>query len=264
MDSAAGLSNSTLQQRVTSVRLFFDFVIEQGLRKDNPVGRGRYTPGKGFAGHRDRALIPRYKKLPWIPNNAQWQTIIRSVSAESLRNRTMFFLCYDAALRREELCSLCISDFDFAYRMLNVRAEITKSRKDRVVTFSELSSTFLATYLTHRRTLSIKSGGIFISESPRNLAEPITIWTWSKVIARVAERAGIPQFTPHILRHLCLTDLARSGWDIHEIATFAGHRNIQTTLNYIHLSGRDLALKISRGMDEIHRRRLEITAETIF
>ena len=41
-----GLSNATLQQRLTAVRLFFDFLIEEGLRTDHPVGRGRYTPGK--------------------------------------------------------------------------------------------------------------------------------------------------------------------------------------------------------------------------
>jgi integrase/recombinase XerD len=72
------------------------------------------------------------------------------------------------------------------------------------------------------------------------------------VIARVSREGKVPQFTPHTLRHLCLTDLARANWDIHEIATFAGHRNIQTTMLYIHLSGRDLAKKLARGMAEIH------------
>jgi hypothetical protein len=43
-----GLSNATLQQRLTAVRLFFDFLIEEGQRADHPVGRGRYTPGKAF------------------------------------------------------------------------------------------------------------------------------------------------------------------------------------------------------------------------
>jgi len=27
------------------VRLFYDFLMEEGLRESNPVGRGRYTPG---------------------------------------------------------------------------------------------------------------------------------------------------------------------------------------------------------------------------
>jgi hypothetical protein len=31
------------------------------------------------------------------------------------------------------------------------------------------------------------------------------------------------------------------GWELHAIATFAGHRSTESTLTYIHLSGRDLA-----------------------
>lgn len=59
IDSGAGLANATLQQRITAVRLLYDYVMEEGLRSNNPVGRGRYTPGKGFAGFRDRGLIKR-------------------------------------------------------------------------------------------------------------------------------------------------------------------------------------------------------------
>lgn len=62
-----GLSNATLQQRLTAVRLFFDFLIEEGKRVDHPVGRGRYTPGKSFGADRERALVPRFQTLPWIP-----------------------------------------------------------------------------------------------------------------------------------------------------------------------------------------------------
>src|SRR4029077_16067754 len=47
LDSGCGLANATIQQRLTSVRLFYDFLIEEGERTTNPVGRGRYTPGKG-------------------------------------------------------------------------------------------------------------------------------------------------------------------------------------------------------------------------
>ncbi len=56
LDSGAGLANATLQQRLTAVRLFYDYLVEEGLRSDNPVGRGRYTPGKGFGG--ERGLLP--------------------------------------------------------------------------------------------------------------------------------------------------------------------------------------------------------------
>jgi hypothetical protein len=42
--------------------------------------------------------------------------------------------------------------------------------------------------------------------------------------------------------------MARAGLDLHEIATYAGHRSPQTTLLYIHLSGTDLAARIAHSM----------------
>jgi hypothetical protein len=47
------------------------------------------------------------------------------------------------------------------------------------------------------------------------------------------------------------------GWELHAIATFAGHRSTESTMRYIHLSGRDLAEKLQRGMDQIHAWRVE-------
>ena len=58
----------------------------------------------------------------------------------------------------------------------------------------------------------------------------------------------------------CLTDLARMGWELHAIATFAGHRSTESTLTYIHLSGRDLADKLSKGMEQIHGWRVQMLA----
>jgi hypothetical protein len=49
IDSGTGLANATLQQRLTAVRLFYDYLIEEGIRPTNPVGRGRYTPGRASA-----------------------------------------------------------------------------------------------------------------------------------------------------------------------------------------------------------------------
>jgi hypothetical protein len=47
------------------------------------------------------------------------------------------------------------------------------------------------------------------------------------------------------------------GWEVHAIAAFAGHRHTDSTLRYIHLSGRDLADKLSRGMQHIHAQRVQ-------
>jgi site-specific recombinase XerD len=42
IDSGAGLANATLQLRITVVRLFYDFLVEEGVFERNPVRRGRH------------------------------------------------------------------------------------------------------------------------------------------------------------------------------------------------------------------------------
>ncbi len=246
--SGTGLSNATMQQRLTAVRLFYDFLIEEGLRGDNPVGRGKYTPGKGWAGKRDRALIPHFDRQPWVPSDDQFGFILRALKEESVRNRAMLLLAYEGAIRREELISLEVGDVEFPYRQVAIRPEISKNHSGRIVLFSRVTSTLLRAYLDERRNLTAGAGPLFLSESNRNRGRPLSVWTWSKIVQRIAHRAGTPQFTTHTPRHLRLTHMARSGMDIHEIAEYAGHRNLETTRLYIHLSGRDLADRIKSSM----------------
>jgi site-specific recombinase XerD len=80
IDSGFGLANATMQLRLTAVRLFHNHLMEEGVREDNPVGRGRYTPGKAFAGKRERGLlhtgVPAYAAAkfgfgpPWYEANS--------------------------------------------------------------------------------------------------------------------------------------------------------------------------------------------------
>jgi integrase/recombinase XerD len=253
MEARSTLANGTLQQHLTVVRLFHDFLVEERICTRNPL-----RPPIG-----GRGLIQRHHRLPWIPSEEEWQNILQVCKQEPLRNRVMLAMSYDAALRREEICSLEVADIDPAHRLLRIRLEVTKNRRERVVPYSLATSELFSRYLQMRRELSRERGPLFLSESCRNYGKPISIWTWSKTIARIAEQCNLPRFTPHTLRHLCLTDLARANWDIHEIATLAGHRSLQTTALYIHLSGRDLANKLARGMAEIHARRVATMSEVL-
>ena len=257
----AGMANATIRLRLTAVRLFYDHLVEEGFRQNNPVGRGRYIQSGGFGGARPRALVPRFTALPWIPTDAEWKHLLQTARSEPLRNRVMLALAYDAGLRREELCLLATGDIDPAHRLLTVRAETTKSRRGRIVPYSEAAGSLLSAYLAHRRNLTRSRGPLFVSESRRNAGGPLSFWSWSKVVHSLAERAGLPQLSTHTLRHLCLTDLARAGWELHEIASFAGHRNTSTTLIYIHLSGRELTAKIARAA--LHTARMAEAAEVL-
>ena len=71
---------------------------------------------------------------------------------------------------------------------------------------------------------------------------------WSKIVEGIVEHTGVPRFTTHTPRHLRLTHLARAHMDLHQIATYAGHKSLQTTMLYLHLSGVELTEAVSRSL----------------
>ena len=247
-----GLANRTMVRRLVTVRLFFDFLVEEDVRERSPVARGHYTPGHLFGGHRDRGLLRRYEKLPWIPSPEQWDRLVQAAQAEPLRNRLMFALAYDGALRCEELCTLETRDLiDPVQRLIRIRAEATKGRRDRTVRYRPTTRPLLNDYLRQRRHLNASSGRLFLSESRRNLGQALSTAAWDKVVRRLREHARVPEFTTHTFRHLRLTDLARAGLELHDIAAYAGHKSAQTALTYLHLSGCDVTEKVRDALESL-------------
>lgn len=144
--------------------------------------------------------------------------MLETTSDDCVRDRAMLALAYDGALRREERCRVSVSDFDFARKLLTIRAETTKTNRGRVLPYSRTTSALLCSYLNRRHTMRTEPDALFLSESSRNRTHPISPYTWTKVVERIAARSELPQLTTHTMRHLRLTDLARTGLDIHEIA----------------------------------------------
>ena len=238
-------ASATLQLRLSAIRLWYDFLIYLDLCVVNPLPRSG-TPGMLNSG---RGLVPRVVKLPCIPDDGQWQSFLFHATASPLRDRLMLALTYYGALRRSEITTLSIEDFDFAHRLIRIRAETTKSRRERIVCYSHAVAPVLAAHLMHMKRTGIVRGALFRSASDRNQGAPLSFWAWSKTVRKWALESGMPDISTHTFRHLRLTHLARAGWKLHELATYAGHRDLTTTQIYIHLSGRDLAARMAGAIE---------------
>jgi len=257
LHSGAGLANSTMQQRLTVVRLLYDYLIEERIRRNqcNPVGKGKFTPGRAFAGKRERGMLRHYERMPWIPGDDEWDRILESARAEPLRNRLMLLLAYDGALRRSELVALQVRDLSVPHQQITIRPEIAKNGRGRVIMYGDVARDLLRQYLEERADQEISGGLLFRSQSDRNRAQGMTAASWDKVVDRIAKRAGLHhRFTTHTPRHLRLTDLARTGMDLHAIAQYAGHSHLETTRIYIKLSGRETAERVRLCMQDLDRR----------
>jgi site-specific recombinase XerD len=190
------MANATIQQHLATLRMFYDFLMEEGRCTRNPYRHGE--------GRSSRPLVKREHKLPTIPTEEEWCRVLSEAAKEPIRNRLMLAMSYDAGLRREELCLLETNDIDPSRRTIRIRAETTKNRRSRVLPYSVTTDDLYGQYLDHRRTLSRERGRLFLSQSPRNRAKPDSIWAWSKIVGGIAKRAAATGFTPHTLRHLCL------------------------------------------------------------
>jgi integrase/recombinase XerD len=249
------LALATVAQRLVGLRAFADYLIDCGQLDRNPVMRGgsRRTP-EGHVIRTRRGLCPLPGRVPRIPDDTQWLELLRVLRPRCVRDRLMFVLAYDGALRRNELAGLWLSDIDFSARTMTIRQEASKTGVQRTVPYSATSSLLLREYLPHRRKVAGRVPHLFVSESPRNHGGNLSGYTWGRLASELADQARLPFFSTHTLRHLRLTDLARSGFDIKELALFAGHRSFDSTLTYIHLSGRDMSRAFQRAADTMTER----------
>jgi integrase/recombinase XerD len=249
--AAAGLRGATLHQRLTALRLFYAFVVERGGRADNPALALTGTTARPVFGPGS----PPEEAAPWVPSDMEWASLLAAASAERQRTKLMLALAYDAALRREEVCGLRRADLDPDRLTLRV-----VSGHARTVPISPAVAARGAAYLRALGRIAGREAALFLSESPRNRAAPITIWTWSKVVIGIARRVGLPRFTTHTPRHLRLTDLARAGWSAAEIARFAGLSGAGPARVYPRLAA-GMALPLDR---EAAGRRAEHLVDLLF
>ncbi len=244
------LADTTIAQRVVACRLFYEFLIRKRLRTDpiNPIARG----SAGRNGQRPaRGPVPKRARLPWVPSDEVWKQFVAHVIVhESARTRAMILLCYDAALRREELMSLRVDDLDWAHGIVTIRPETTKGGRMRYIPVSAAVLYLVRQYVEGDRRALIAAydgedlGLIFLSESTRNPGRPLAVGAFDEIIERVRAKVALPALTPHTLRHQRCTILKRAGVSLDDIALLAGHKSTETTRLYIHLAPTELSERI--------------------
>jgi integrase len=81
---------------------------------------------------------------------------------------------------------------------------------------------------------NIASGALWRSFSNRNRGDRLTPDAIYKMVKRTAQRAGLPDIGAHALRHTGCTLAIESGATVEQVKTHARHKDIDTTMNYIH------------------------------
>ena len=212
-------SPNTVTLRLAALRFFYIQVLKRGW---------------------SIAETPYPKKVLHLPEILSQDEVARLIdAAEFPFHRILLMTLYATGARRAEVARLKISDIDSQRMVIHIRGG--KGRKDRDVMLSPKLLDALRVYwrgLKHKPT-----NWLFPGNRWHTASYPVTtkvLWT---ACQNAAQRAGLAHkhIHPHTLRHCFATHLLEAGADLRTIQMLLGHRDLEETTIYLHLSQRHLS-----------------------
>ena len=171
-----------------------------------------------------------------------------------LENACYFVLAH-TGLRAGECLDLCLQDLDLPGRRLLVRQG--KGQRDRVVYLSATACRALQLYLG--TTSHPAQALLFTFPGGRPMSY---MWLYEHIMA-LAEEVGIPNLTPHRLRHTLATRLLNSGMEITRIQKLLGHEQVNTTLIYARVQDQTVETDYRRAMQQIERLQMPLSTTPV-
>jgi len=190
------------------------------------------------------ADTPYPKKVLHLPHVLSQEEVARLIDAAEMPfHRILLMTLYATGARRAEVAHLKVGDIDSQRMVVHIRGG--KGRKDRDVM---LSPALLDALRVYWRGLRRKpTDWLFPGNRWHTASHPVTtkvLWT---ACQKAAERAGLEHkhIHPHTLRHCFATHLLEAGADLRTIQMLLGHRDLEETTIYLHLSHRHLSATAS-------------------
>jgi integrase/recombinase XerD len=245
-DREWGLSARTIARRLSSVSGLYAYLIARGDTpvQVSPVPRGLATRRQGGAA-RSR-LVPLVRVPRTLPRILSPQEADRLVGAlRTHRDRAMVLAMLLAGLRRCEVLGLRFDDVQVADRRLVVVAG--KGGHHRVVPAANRFFEALGCYLHQERPAAAATDRVFVVLKGPRRGLPLSAEGLDEILAGARRRAGLAHATCHELRHTCLTRLREAGMALEAVQAQAGHRSIESTRIYLHLTNDWLAGQYRRA-----------------
>ncbi len=262
------LSASSQNQATNAIVFLYKQVLADELPKDH-LGQ--------FAGERSK----RPKRVPTVLAEDEVRRIVEEMPADSART-LMTRLLYGTGIRVMECCMLRVRDIDLDRGQIVVRGG--KGDRDRIVMLpasvrGRMVEHLRITRRRHDRDLA-KGGGYVPLPSVLENKVPYAEddWRWQFVfpsltmrrdergrgvryhaspgvldrfIRAATERAGVAKrVTCHTFRHSFATHLLEAGYDIRQVQTLLGHKDLRTTQLYTHVMNKP-AIAVTSPLDRL-------------
>ena len=215
----SGLSPRSSGRALVSIRRFYQFLVLQGERQDNPAAN---------------LLFPRQiRRLPRVLSEKQIESLLEAPSLETplgVRDRSMIELLYATGLRVTELVTLELSQLHLDEGFI---VAFGKGSKERLVPVGDTARVWTQRYLAEVRPnlLQGRHETIFVNARGAGMTRQ-GFW---KILRGYSNKAGLSDISPHMLRHSFATHLLEHGADLRSVQAMLGHTDVSTTQIYTHI-----------------------------
>ncbi len=222
------ISKSSLARKCSSIRSFQNFLEQQGITLKLDIKSPKLD-----------------KKLPATLTVDEIFYLLDTIKPEDLptkypeRDQTVFELMYATGVRCSELINIKLTDIDMSARKIRV---LGKGKKERFVLFGSKAMIRMQRYLKGERTALVAglldSGHLFVNRN----GTQITTRSIQRIFEMFRKFLQIERkLTPHKIRHSFATHLLQQGVNLRIIQELLGHKTINSTEIYTHVSNQQLA-----------------------
>ena len=239
-----GMSTATAARRLSAIRQFHRFLLNEGVRGDDPTGiidgpkKGRALPKILSEKDVDRllAMAREHTEKEERPG----------ARVAAFRMYALLEVLYATGLRVSELVGLPISTARGDKRALTVRG---KGGKERMVPLTKAAGAAMVAYLAASKAAGKAHDGPWLFPATGESGH-LTRQAFARDLKLLAGQAGISaaKISPHVLRHAFASHLLQNGADLRVVQQLLGHADISTTQIYTHV----LEERLKRLVSEHH------------
>lgn len=223
---------STVSRRVSSLRQFYQFLLTDKHRRDDPT-RLIELPKK-------EKRLPKYLSEDEV---ARLFDVLDAKDPETVRLLALLELLYAGGFRITELVTLPLSSFSHrgeGNRFLYITG---KGGKERIVPLNEGCLGAVDAYLRIRpyflekvNVMRMEKASLYLFPST-GTPPHLTRQRVGQLLKKLALDANIDpaRISPHVMRHAFATHMLQHGADLLTIQKFLGHSDISTTQIYTHI-----------------------------
>ena len=227
------LTAKTVRHHYSALNLIFKYAEKQEFILKNPM---------------ERVSAPRREQKPVDAlNQEEAKEFLEAVNSCPLEFRCMLLVLLTTGVRRGECAGLRWGDINDQAKTVSVKRNVsytpkngldvnTPKTRNSIRTIPLIPSVYenlrvlrAFTQAKHPHT-DLRNAYIFPSKD--DIFTPRTPDSITRHLKRFMARSGLPDLSPHDLRHSCASLLLANGADIKSVQDILGHADASTTLNF--------------------------------